>query len=57
MAKKPKHNDTIGDSDVKGRVPKGAQYNALKGMSYRPSDRDTNRKGRKQAKQDCRDDY
>ena len=57
MDKKPKHNATIGEGDAKGRLPKGAQYLAQKGMTYRPSDRDNNRKGRKQAKQDCRDDY
>ena len=57
MAKKPQHNDTIKDGDSKGRLPKGAQYNALKGMGYRPSDRDDNRKDRKQAKRDLRDQY
>ena len=58
MAKEPRHNDTIKDGDVKGRIPKGAQYLAQKGMTYRPSDRDQNRKARKQAKRDLRrDDY
>jgi len=44
-------NKTKKIEDVKGRMPTGAQYNALKGMSYAPSTRDEHRKGRKQARQ------
>ena len=38
-------------SAAKGRMPVGAQYNALKGMSYGPSTRDQQRKARKAARQ------
>ena len=41
----------ITDADIKGRIPTGAQYNALKGMGYTPSARDEKRKARKAARQ------
>ena len=56
MSKSRRHSTptSIREGDVKGTLPKGAQYNALKGMGYRPSDRDENRKTRKQGKQDLK---
>ena len=56
MSKRRRHNvpTSIREGDVKGGLPKGAQYNALKGMGYRPSVRDENRKARKQARQNVK---
>jgi hypothetical protein len=58
MAKKRRHKKkppaTIDPNTLKGELPKGAQYNALKGMGYTPSRRDQHRKTRKQARQNLK---
>lgn len=55
MSKRPRQVPTsVREGDVKGSLPKGAQYHALKGMSYTPSVRDLNRKARRKAKRDVK---
>ena len=56
MSKSRRHNvpTAIREGDTKGRIPKGAQYNALKGMCYTPSVKDQNKQGRKQARNDIK---
>lgn len=54
MTKRKRHANpptTIKEGTVKGRLPRGAQYQALKGMGYAPSVRDGHRKARKAVRQ------